>query len=52
VGLLLVILGLLLWLFAGWAVIGLILIILGLFLLFAPGPFYGYSHWHHRRGPP
>jgi len=52
VGLILIIVGLLLWLLAGWAVVGLICIILGVILLFVPGPFYGYSYWHGRRGPP
>jgi hypothetical protein len=51
-GLLLVILGLLLWLLAGWFVVGVILIVLGIVLLFVPGAPYGYSHYHGRRGPP
>jgi membrane-bound ClpP family serine protease len=51
-GLLLIVLGLLLWLLAGYFVAGLILIVLGVILLFAPGPFYGYGYWHDRRGAP
>jgi hypothetical protein len=47
-GLALIIAGLLLWLLAGWLVIGLILIVVGLVLLLAPGPFYGYAYWRHR----
>lgn len=48
-GLLLVILGLILWLALGWLVIGVILIVIGLFLLFVPGTPYGYS-WYRGRG--
>lgn len=51
-GLLLIIVGLLLWLLAGWFVVGVILIVLGAILLFVPGAPYGYSTWHGRRGPP
>lgn len=50
-GLLLIIAGLLLWLLAGWSIVGIVLIIVGLVLLFVPGPFYGYSYWQGRRGP-
>ena len=50
-GLVLIIVGLLLWLLGGWFVIGLVLIIVGLVLLVAPGPFYGYGYWRGRRGP-
>ena len=46
--LLLVILGLLLWLLAGYFVIGLVLIIVGLVLFFAWDGGYGYRSW---RGP-
>jgi hypothetical protein len=52
VGLLLIVAGLLLWLLAGWSVVGVILIVVGVVLLFVPGPFYGYSYWHGRRPPP
>lgn len=49
-GLLLIILGLLLWLLGGWFWIGIILIVLGLVLLFVPWDgAYGY---HHYRGGP
>jgi hypothetical protein len=51
-GLLLIILGLLLWLLGGWFVLGVILMVLGFVLLFAPGPFYGYSYYRGRRPPP
>lgn len=51
-GLLLIVVGLLLWLLAGWFVVGVILIVLGVILLFVPGVPYGYSTWHGRRGPP
>ena len=50
-GLILVIVGLLLWLLGGYFLIGIILLIVGLILLFAPGPFYGYCYWRGRRGP-
>ena len=46
-GLLLVILGIVLWLL-GYALIGIILLVIGLVLLFVPGVPYGYSSW--RRG--
>jgi hypothetical protein len=51
-GLILIIAGLLLWLLGGYFVIGLVLLIIGVVLLFAPGPFYGYSYWRGRRGGP
>jgi hypothetical protein len=51
-GLLLILIGLLLWLLAGWFVVGIILIVLGVILLFVLGVPYGYSTWHGRRGPP
>lgn len=41
-------LGLLLWLLAGWQVAGIILIVLGVVLLFVPRVPYGYHSW---RGP-
>lgn len=50
-GLILVIVGLVL-LLIGYFTIGLVLIVVGVLLLFVPGPFYGYSYWHGRRGPP
>ena len=51
-GLILVIVGLLLWLLGGWFVLGIVLIIVGLVLLLVPGPFYGYGYWHDRRRGP
>ena len=48
-GLLLVVLGLVLWLLVS-PLLGLILIIVGILLLFVPGVPYGYGSW--RRGPP
>jgi hypothetical protein len=52
-GLVLIVLGLILWLALGWFVIGLILIIVGVLLLFAPWPgAYGYGYYRGRRGPP
>lgn len=50
-GIVLIVLGLIIWLFVN-ALIGLILVIIGLLLLFIPGPFYGYSWYRGRRGPP
>ena len=51
-GLILVIVGLLLWLLGGYFIIGIILIVIGLILLFVPyDGAYGYSRWHRRRGP-
>jgi membrane-bound ClpP family serine protease len=47
-GLILIVVGLLLWLLGGWTIIGLILIVVGLILLFAPGPWYGYG-WYRGR---
>jgi hypothetical protein len=41
IGLLLVLVGLLLWLLAGWQLVGLILFVVGLVLLFVPGAPYG-----------
>lgn len=52
-GLILVIVGLLLWLLGGYFLVGVILIVIGLVLLLAPWPgAYGYG-WYRgrRRGP-
>jgi uncharacterized membrane protein len=46
-GLLLVILGLVLWL-VGFGLLGVVLLVIGLVLLFAPGPFYGVPYWRSR----
>lgn len=51
-GLVLVVVGLLLWLLGGWFVIGIICIIVGIVLLFVPAVPYGYSSWRGRGGPP
>jgi putative exporter of polyketide antibiotics len=48
-GLLLIVVGLLLWLLADWFVVGLILIVVGLVLLFVPHT-YGYADYRGRRG--
>jgi hypothetical protein len=50
-GLLLIILGVILWLFVS-PIVGLVLVVVGVVLLFVPGPFYGYSYWNGRRSPP
>lgn len=50
-GLLLIIAGLLLWLLAGWTLVGVILIVIGLVLLFVPGAPYGYSSYRNRGAP-
>lgn len=50
-GLLLIILGIIIWLLVS-PLIGLILVLVGVVLLFVPGPFYGYSYWRGRRPPP
>jgi len=50
-GLALILIGLLLWLLAGWFVIGIICIVFGVILLFVPHT-YGYSDYRGRRGPP
>ncbi len=51
-GLLLVILGLVLWLL-GYALVGIILVVVGILLLFAPWPgAYGYGYYRSRRAPP
>ena len=49
-GLLLIILGIVIWLLVA-PTLGLILVIIGVILLFVPGVPYGYSSWHDRRGP-
>jgi uncharacterized membrane protein len=52
-GLLLIIIGLILWLATVYNTIGIILLILGLVLLFVPGVPYGYSSYAgRRRGAP
>lgn len=52
-GLILIILGLILWLVTGWFVVGLILIVVGILLLFAPWPgAYGYNYYRGRGNPP
>jgi hypothetical protein len=48
-GLLLVVLGIVIWLLVS-PLIGLILVILGIVLLFVPGVPYGYSSYRGRRG--
>lgn len=48
-GLLLVILGIVIWLLLS-PLLGIILVVIGVILLFVPGVPYGYSSWH-RRGP-
>lgn len=50
-GLLLIVVGIVLWLFVS-PIVGIVLVVVGIVLLFAPGPFYGYSYWHGRRPPP
>jgi hypothetical protein len=51
-GLLLVIVGLLLWLLTSLDVLGIILIVVGLILLFVPAVPGGYHSWSGRRGAP
>lgn len=52
-GLILIVLGLVLWLALGWAILGIILIVIGCLLLFAPWPgAYGYGYYRSRRAPP
>ena len=51
-GVILIVVGLLLWLLGELFVIGIILIVIGLLLLFAPWPgAYGYGWYRGRRGP-
>jgi hypothetical protein len=52
IGIALFLVGLILWLAAGWTIVGIVLMAIGLILMFAPGPWYGYSHYRGRRGPP
>lgn len=49
-GLLLVLLGLVLWLLVS-PLLGLILIVIGIVLLFVPGVPYGYGSWRNRPPP-
>jgi hypothetical protein len=49
-GLLLLILGIVIWLLLS-PLIGLILIIVGIIMIFVPGAPYGYSSYRGRRGP-
>ena len=51
-GLILIVLGLILWLVFGYVILGVVLLVIGCLLFFAPGVPYGYSSWHGRRGPP
>lgn len=50
-GLLLIIIGIVLWLLVS-SLLGLICVVIGIVLLFVPGAPYGYSSWRGRRGPP
>jgi Flp pilus assembly protein TadB len=50
VGLLLVVLGIVIWLLVS-PLIGLILVLIGIVLLFVPGVPYGYGYYRGRRGP-
>jgi hypothetical protein len=49
-GLLLIVLGVVIWLLLS-PTIGLILLLIGIVLIFVPGAPYGYSTWRGRRGP-
>jgi len=49
-GLLLIILGIVIWLLLS-PILGLILVVIGIVLLFVPGVPYGYSSYRGRRGP-
>jgi hypothetical protein len=51
-GILLVILGLLLWLLGGYFIVGIILIVVGLILMFMGGAGGWYAYPGYRRGPP
>ena len=52
-GLVLIIIGLLVWLLTAYDVVGLILVILGFVLLFVPWHgAYGYSYYRGRGAPP
>lgn len=48
-GLLLIIIGLVLWLLTVYNTVGVILFVIGLVLLFVPGVPYGYSDYRRRR---
>jgi len=50
-GLVLIVIGLVLWLLTTLNALGIILIVVGVILLFVPHT-YGYSDWRGRRGPP
>ena len=50
-GLLVILIGVILWIFVS-SLLGLLCVIAGLILLFIPGIPYGYSSWRGRRGPP
>jgi hypothetical protein len=50
-GLVLVVVGLLLWLLTTLNTLGIILLVIGIILLFVPNT-YGISDWRGRRGPP
>jgi len=50
-GLLLIVLGIVLW-FLVSTLLGLICIVIGIVLLFVPAVPYGYSSWRGRRSPP
>jgi membrane protein YdbS with pleckstrin-like domain len=50
-GLVLIVIGLILWLLTSLNALGIILIVVGVILLFVPHT-YGYSDWRGRRGPP
>jgi len=52
IGVVLILVGLILWLASSLPVIGIVLIVVGIVLLFAPGPWYGYHYYRGRRGPP
>lgn len=50
-GLLLIVLGLIIWLLLS-PLIGIIMVIVGVILLFVPAAPYGYGWYRGRRGPP
>jgi hypothetical protein len=51
-GLILVVIGLLVWLLAGWTIVGIVLIVVGLCLMLAGGAGGWYAYPGYRRGPP
>lgn len=51
-GLILILAGLLIWLLAGYVIVGIVLIVIGIVLFVYPGAPYGYSTWRGRRAPP